>query len=337
MPAQVQSTFLLASPDPALLAALEPVLLACGARIQVVLSLEAVLNAIQAPGPPALALIDANLPGMDPTMNLGRLLAAVRAGENGSRLAIVLISDTVTREWIDRLAEGVIDDLLLHTPGSSVEAAYFRLRVEMVLRNRHKDREIESLREAQLLNVQMDHLTGVYNRGTILAMLFRETDRVQRMKSSLSLVLLDIDDFGHWNSRLGNDACDDLLCQVSGRIARLLRSYDLLGRPGKDEFLAVLPGCGAVNAVMLAERMRVDVFCAPFHVGGESIRLSACFGIASSQGRSPVVVLREAETALQWARTGGPESIQCYGDCPHSSDSPVSFLSPSSGDELLAW
>jgi GGDEF domain-containing protein len=104
-----------------------------------------------------------------------------------------------------------------------------------------------------------------------------------------------------------------------------------------DEFLIALPGCSTANAVLLAERLRLEVFSQPFHVGGESIRLSACFGIASSQGRAPVVVLREAEQALQWAKAAGPESIQCAGDCPQSSAAPVAFLSPSSGDELLAW
>ena len=74
-----------------------------------------------------------------------------------------------------------------------------------------------------------------------------------------------------------------------------MRSYDVLGRPGMDEFLVVLPGCSATNAMMLAERLRMDVFSLPFHVAGESIRLSACFGLASSIGRSPVVVLREGE------------------------------------------
>jgi diguanylate cyclase (GGDEF)-like protein len=151
------------------------------------------------------------------------------------------------------------------------------------------------------------------------------------------LLLLDIDDFGPWNARLGNDACDELLRQIAARLTRLLRSYDLLGRPGKDEFLLGLPGCSAVNAIMLAERIRLDVFCSPFRVGGDSVRLSACVGIASSQGRSPVVVLREAEQALQWARTAGPESIQCYGECPHSPDGPTAFLPASSVNELLAW
>ena len=329
MLANSNPTFLLASPEPALLAAIEPVLAASGARVEIVLSAEAALASMIAPDPPTLALLDVNLSGME----MGRLLAAVRAEVSGKRLPIVLISDTVTQEWIDRLAEGVIDDLILR----AAESPYWRLRLDMVLRALNRTRELESLREAAVLNAQMDRLTGVYNRETLLAMLFRETDRVQRMKSSLCMILFDIDDFGHWNSRLGADACDDLLCQVVGRTTRLMRSYDLLGRPGMDEFLVALPGCTPVNAVMLAERLRIDVFCSPFRVAGESIRLSACFGIASSQGRSPVVVLRDAEQALQSAKAAGPESIHCFNDSQCSSAAPVTFLSPSSGDELLAW
>ncbi len=188
-----------------------------------------------------------------------------------------------------------------------------------------------------MLNAQMDRLTGVYNRETILSMLFRETDRVQRLKGSLCTILFDIDDFGHWNSRLGADACDDLLCQIVDRTSRFLRTYDLLGRPGMDEFLVVLPGCSPANALMLAERVRRDVFSEPFHTCGESIRLSACFGLAISHGRSPMVVLREAEQALQTAKNTGPESIQCYNDELESSAAPVAFLSSESGDELIAW
>jgi len=333
VPTPVSPTFLFASSDPALLVALEPALLAFGEQVEVVLSLEAALDSIAENPALTLAILDTNLQGMDPRMNIERLLAAVRAEDATSRLAIVLISDMVTQEWLDRLAEGVIDDLILRTTA----VAYWLLRIRMLLRNRTDARELEALREKQSLHARMDHLTGVYNRETFLTMLFRETDRVQRMNASLSLLLLDIDDFGHWNSRLGNDACDDLLCQVAGRITRLLRTYDILGRPGKDEFLLGLPGCSAIHAVALAERIRTEVFCAPFHVGEDCLRLSACFGIASSLGRSPVVVLREAEQALQWARTAGPESIQCYGDCPHSADGPVKFISSSSGDELLAW
>ncbi|MGA3159775.1 MAG: diguanylate cyclase [Terracidiphilus sp.] len=321
--------YLLASPEPALLADYEPVLAAGGARVEIYLSAGATLPALTSAHAPALALIDVNLPGME----MGQLLSAARADATGRRYPIVLISDKVTQEWIDRLAEGVIDDVL----PSSTEPAFLRLRVEAVLRNYCRARELELLREAATLNAQMDHLTGVYNRETILSMMFRETDRVQRMKSSLCMILLDIDDFGHWNSRLGSETCDELLCQVAARTARLLRSYDLLGRAGKDEFLIALPGCSSVNAVMMAERLRMDVFSAPFRINGEAVRLSACFGIAASMGRSPVVVLREAEQALLVAKAAGPESIQCAGDFPEPNAAPVAFLSASSDDELLAW
>jgi diguanylate cyclase (GGDEF)-like protein len=326
-------TFLLASAEPALLAALEPVLSAGGARVEVFLSAGTALTGLTAAHAPSLALIDVNLPGMEPCMSVGQLLASALSETGSRRFPIVLISDTATQEWSDRLAEGVIDDLLPR----STQPAFLRLRLKAALRGYGRLRELEQLREAAALNAQTDRLTGVYNRETMLSMLFRETDRVQRMKGSLCVILFDIDDFGHWNSRLGTEACDELLCQVAARSTRLLRSYDLLGRPGKDEFLMALPGCGSEHAVMMAERLRDDVFTTPFHVGGGAIRLSACFGIASSMGRSPVVVLREAEQALLAAKADGPESIQCAGECPQPAAAPVAFLLPTSGDELLAW
>jgi hypothetical protein len=88
---------------------------------------------------------------------------------------------------------------------------------------------------------------------------------------------------------------------------------------------------------MLAERLRMDVFSVPLRIGRETVRLSACFGLATSLGRSPVVVLREAEQALGLARQAGPETIQCFADLLPPSPPPVTFLSPTSGDELLAW
>jgi two-component system, cell cycle response regulator len=317
--------FLLASSEPALLTAIEPVLAAGGGRVQVVLSAQSALEAMSAHHPPTLAVFDQALPGMA----LGQLLASVLADK---RFPIVLISDAVTREWAERLQQGIIDDVILR----SAEPSYWRIRFDLVLRSHHLAEELDSLRDAAVANAQLDRLTGVYNREALLSILFRETDRVQRQKNALAIVLFDIDDFGHWNSRLGAEACDDLLRQVVARTTRLLRSYDALGRLGKDEFLMVLPGCETSNALTLAERLRMEVFSFPFHIGG-SIRLSACFGLASSLGRSPVVVLREAEQALGLARQSGPESIQRFADSLRPSPSPVTFLSPTSGDELLAW
>lgn len=185
--------------------------------------------------------------------------------------------------------------------------------------------------------LQTDPLTGVLNRASLLSMLFRETDRVQRMKTPLCLLLFDLDDFGHWNSQLGTEACDDLLCQVAGRTTRLLRSYDLLGRPSKDEFLLVLPGCTISHATMLAERLRLDVFAQPFHLPSRTVRLSACFGIAASEGRSPVVVLREAEMAVQKAKETGAGSMQPYGEADRVESTPVVLLPAGNEENSPGW
>ncbi|HUX45298.1 MAG TPA: diguanylate cyclase [Terracidiphilus sp.] len=320
---------LLASNDPSLLAAAEPVLLAAGARLEFTLSAEAALSAMRSPQPPSLVLLDALLPGMD----TGQLLAAVRAEPDGHRLPVVLLSDLVTDELQSWLNSSVLDDLIPR----SATATHWALRLQMAVRAHHRLRELEVLRESAAFQAQIDPLTGVFNRGTLLSLLFRETDRVQRMKTPLSLLLFDLDNFGHWNSRLGTEACDDLLCQVAGRVSRLLRSYDLLGRAGKDEYLLVLPGCAVSDALMLAERLRMEVFALPFQLPDHSLRLSACFGIAVSDGRSPVVVLREAELALQKAKVTGPESIQCFGDAMEPEAEPVAFLSGEAGKDLLAW
>jgi two-component system, cell cycle response regulator len=329
MPTPAPQTILLATAEMELIQRIEPVFIAAGARVEMAPTAETAqiaMSGARSAALPDLALLDTALPG-----NLQDILAAARA--EGQQFPIVLISDTVTPEWTAYLESGIIDDLIPR----KAEPAYWQIRASLAMRSRRYLRAHEEMRENEIRNAQVDRLTGVYNREALLSMLFRETDRVQRMKTAMSLVLFDLDDFGHWNTRLGMDASDELLCQVAQRAGRLLRSYDVIGRTGKDEFLIVLPGCAAPNAVTLAERLRLEVFSSPFRSGGESVRLSACFGIAQSHGRSPVVVLRESEQALEKAKVAGPESIQVFGVPAHPAPAPVTFLSAASGDELLAW
>jgi two-component system, cell cycle response regulator len=324
-----QPRFLLASSNPLLRATLEPLLSARGSKPETASSAESLLASLAEPPSPHLLLLDVNLPGME----IGRLLAAVHVATPSADFPIVLISDTIQPPWLDRLAEGVIRDIV----PAATDPAFWELRIDIALRAHRQARDLEEMQQSAAVSAQFDRLTGVYNRDAILAMLFRETDRSQRMKSTLGVILFDVDDFGHWNSRLGAEACDEILCQIAGRTTRLLRSYDLMGRVGKDEFLVAIPGCGLPGAVTLAERLRAEVFGDPFHLAGDALRLSACFGIANSNGRSPLVVLREAEQALAVARSYGPESIQCFCGCDQQRHEPVTFVSPTSGEELLVW
>lgn len=256
------------------------------------------------------------LDGMVRAVESGQLLAALQEAGAAQRSAVGIIGAPVVGEedeqessgamWSRRLREGVIDDILQR----DTTRQQWPLRLSALRRIHLLRSELVHLRDSSLLQAERDRLTGTMNRDAILSILFRETDRVQRMNQGLCVILLDIDDFGHWNAELGIEACDDLLRRIAQRIQSLLRSYDMLGRMGDDEFLVALPGCSNVNAVLLAERLRADIFEVPFEVGGRSIRLSACFAVAESKGRSPVVVLREAEQTLQEARMRGPDHIR---------------------------
>ena len=319
MLAEIPPKILTASRDAALLADLQPVIAATGARVGVTDSAKAAFASMVDPPLPMLALLDAELPQSE----IDQLIAAVHAATGTHTYPIVLLSDTVREEWHLRLAESVLDDIIPR----AVTNPHWRLRLDSVLRACNRWREFDNLRATSQLNGQVDALTGLYNRSALLSTLFRETDRVQRLQTSLSLVLFEIDDFDHWRSRLSAKPCDDLLRAIVERCTRLLRSYDTFGRTGDHEFLLILPGCSSINATVLAERVRMDVFAYPIPSDGESLRLSARFGIASSQGRSPMVVLREAEMALHRAQESGPESIQCFVGRPDPQMDPIGFPS----------
>jgi two-component system, cell cycle response regulator len=322
MLSQTLPPVLLASPDSLLIQDLQRILNSLGLRVEVVTNGEdaiAAMVSMQASAETSgLILLDVRLP----CVANGRLLASAHDYGVRKRCAIALIAEQVSDEWIARLREGVIDDIVPR----NADAAAWRTHVSTMQRGHALYCELEHLREAALMEGQHDPVTGVFNRDTMLTILFRETDRVQRLHGALSVVVFDLDDFSYWNDQLGRDAGDQLLRQVAQRAGRMLRTYDVLGRLSRDEFLLGLPGCSMINAVMLTERLKMDILGETFWVkDGEKkiveVRLSACFGITTSRGRSPVVVLREAEQTLEYAKQMGPDSMRCASDSPLSAES----------------
>lgn len=268
---------------------------------------------------PGLLLLDGRLPEIASC----RLLATLSEPAIRRNWALALVADEISEEWAARLKEGVLDDIVPR----SADAATWKMHLHTMQHSHALYCEVEQLREATLLDAKRDALTGTLNRDTLLTVLFRETDRIQRHPGSLALLAIDLDGLKHWNRELGRDVGDQLLRESARRISRLLRTYDVLGRIGSDEFLIILPGCSAVNAVLLAERLRNEVFGEPFWVRyypdrskneskGEiaEVHLSASSGITLSRGRSPVVVLSEVEQTVREAATQAPGTILCFGD-----------------------
>ena len=168
-----------------------------------------------------------------------------------------------------------------------------------------------------------------------VAALFRETDRAQRMKMPLALIKLGIVAWDGGRFEPGEPGFEVALREIVDRITPLLRCYDSVGQMDDREFLLVLPGCTAFNATTLAERLRDEVFALPAQGCASEMRFQACFSVASSDGRSPFVVLREVDLALLSARSEGACAIRCVP--AREEIDPGVFLLPALHDETLHW
>lgn len=254
------------------------------------------------PIPPSMALLDMDLPSPGAV----EIVWEIRRAQEQRRTWIMLLSSRPGKERVRAALESGCDDFLMIPP----DAMDLKVRVRVAERVLALTNQLHKQSAELRYQATHDGLTGLWNREALLSLIFQETDRVQRMKTPLSLILLDLDEFSRINHDYGYEAGDRVLTELANRFRRQLRSYDLIGRCGEDEFLLALPGCTIDSALALAERIRDSVLARPFAVEHEATTLTASFGVAGSRGRSPLVVLRDAERALAEAKVEGKNRIR---------------------------
>lgn len=275
-------------------------------KVDVARSGTEVLAKLGEPHSAAIILLDANLTGI-PAIDV---LHKLRHSERRKRMWTILLTGAVDQDLVQMAVDAGVDDLVARP----IQEQDLKVRLHTAERMRILQDELNhSLERARFYNLH-DKLTGVLTRETILSNLFRETDRVQRMRTPLCFMLLNLDNFTKLNAEWGIEAGNRVLQLVVERFQRYLRSYDLIGRMGEDEFLVALPGCSKEDGLMLSERLRKLVFQKSFDLGFRTVEVTASFGLAQSRGRSPLVVLREAEQALYYAKALGPNYIFQFGD-----------------------
>lgn len=147
---------------------------------------------------------------------------------------------------------------------------------------------------------QTDPLTGVASRGSFKRSLLRAIREAERSRSTLVLVLMDIDHFKSVNDRWGHDAGDHALCHICELLLDRLRITDSLGRLGGEEFGLLLRSTDNTSATPLVEQLRQQIAENPLSYGGQAIELSATFGLAEwpADGRSPDELYRCADRRL---------------------------------------
>ncbi len=158
-----------------------------------------------------------------------------------------------------------------------------------------------------------DRLTGVATRGHAEQIAETELFRVSRYGRPLSLLLFDVDHFKRVNDTHGHAAGDQVLREVARRCQILVRSSDLIGRWGGEEFLVMTPETALDGGSILGERLRRAVADAPVILDtGERVQVTISVGIAEYQAGDAdlVSLLRRADMALYRAKAKGRNQVE---------------------------
>jgi diguanylate cyclase (GGDEF)-like protein len=153
-----------------------------------------------------------------------------------------------------------------------------------------------------------DPLTGLPNRRAMDRLAEKELRRRERYPSPLALGLIDADHFREINQRYLHPGGDQVLIDLGKVLTGSLRSVDMLGRIGGEEFLVIAPETDLTGARVLGERIRSAVEEAVFSYKDEPIKVTVSIGFAVAEESEPMDYDRikyAAAQALSRAKLGG--------------------------------
>ena len=153
-----------------------------------------------------------------------------------------------------------------------------------------------------------DRLTGVYNRGQFDVALEFEVARALQLGHELSVAVLDLDRFKNINDTFGHAAGDRVLVEVAARLARGMRTSDMISRYGGEEFAVLLPQTSRAAAAVRVETLRAQIAAFPiFTADGEELTITCSAGIAQlpMDGLDAGTLLARADQRLLAAKRAG--------------------------------
>ncbi len=192
-----------------------------------------------------------------------------------------------------------------YTPDDATMVAELARHAAVALKNAQRHAAVAQA-------AQMDGLTGIYNRGALMERLERELERARRYGRPLAVIFFDLDRFKRINDTYGHQFGDRVLRELARIATHTVRSIDLVGRYGGEEFIAVLPETDGTQAHIVAERLRANVagrrLPAP---SGEAARVTVSAGIAvfPDDATTMDTLIRIADTALYAAKEGGRNRV----------------------------
>ncbi|NQZ21132.1 MAG: diguanylate cyclase [Colwellia sp.] len=254
---------------------------------------------------PQLLLLDWEMPKMNGIEVCERVIA--KYPENPPYI-VLLTSRSSSDDIVEGLSKGANDYL-----SKPFDTAELQVRLQVGKRMvEMQDKLNDTLNELKEL-ASHDSLTGLLNRRAIMEGLPKEIKRMKRQEHVLCIGMCDIDHFKQVNDTYGHLVGDEVLKEVTKRMAATLREYDLLGRYGGEEFLVITPVDSNKNGLMVYQRICDVVSSQAIKVNNLSISVTISCGVATYSADSDVQTITEliarADEALYQAKDNGRNQV----------------------------
>jgi two-component system, cell cycle response regulator len=252
------------------------------------------------PDGPRLALLDWVMPEL-----LGPdVCRHVRQCRDQPYVYMVLLTSKESKQDVVAGLESGADDYLI----KPFDPDELKARLRTGLRILQLEDKLVEAREGMRFKATHDPLTSLLNRGVIMDLISKELVRAQREKSSITVLLGDLDHFKQVNDTYGHPIGDEVLRETARRLLASVRSYDLVGRYGGEEFLMVLNSCGPINAFARAEQIRAAISKLPVQTARGALPVTMSLGVLPTGElgpRSLEDILAEVDVALYAAKMAG--------------------------------
>src|SRR5947208_16138732 len=205
---------------------------------------------------------------------------------------------------------------------------------EFELATRFADAAALALDNAQIrarleYQAQTDSLTGLYNHRYFHERLRSELTRASRVRDSVAVLMLDIDDFKRVNDVYGHGSGDQVLTELADLLRSAVRGSDVVCRLGGEEFGVIMASCDAGDALNLARRLTDALAEVDFGPAGQ-ITISLGVSQGPEHAMNPRELVACAEAAMMTAKARGKNQIVLFDD--DSSERPGS--APASGRDV---
>jgi len=194
-----------------------------------------------------------------------------------------------------------------------------RRQYELAARTAKINRELENEIQ-QRLKLEMtlkelaatDPLTGLYNRREYEMLFTHEMERARRTNTILSICIVDLDHFKKVNDTYGHGTGDDVLRRVAKLCRENVRTIDIIGRLGGEEFVILLPDTAIENAAIIGKRLLEALAATDIDTGEHTIKITATIGISQLLPNDAdfSAIIQRADAALYRGKAAGRNRVE---------------------------